>query len=179
MGLKGAGNLLFTAKGISLTDLKNVARSRLLEDEHLCCIDVDCSWIGYKLSQGSSSSEDASLQTAELLLLLSKAGFVVTPVCDPLRRHHSKRASTSRIANKERKRINALIVRYQINMLSQRGRKEDLPVEEKVKIEAELEGLNKRVKTLERSTASERLGGTFVEDLRMALENLNAHSSKG
>ena len=110
MGLKGAANIISTAKGISVAGLKDIARSRLLEDGGLCKIDVDCSWLGYKLGR-SSSHGNTSILTAEALILLSKAGFVVTPVCDPLNRHHSKRDSTNRGAKIEKKRIDSLVAK--------------------------------------------------------------------
>ena len=83
MGLKGATNVLFNAKGLTMTALKSIARARFAGDDHLCHIDVDCIWlVGYKLGR-SSSDGNGSMLTAKVLLLLAKAGFVFTQVCDP------------------------------------------------------------------------------------------------
>ena len=177
MGVKAAASILFSLKGVCLTALKNIARSRLQENNHLCFIDVDCSWLGYKLGR-KSNGNDASTLTAEILLLLSKAGFIVTPVCDPPHRHHSKRASTERIASREKKRIDSLVSRYKITQISQRLRGADaagLTVEEIAQMERDLTELNKKAKVLERDETSGRLGGSFAEDLSRELERLNAH----
>ena len=104
MGIKGAASILFSIKGITITGLKHVARSRLTGDQRICCIDVDCSWLGYKLGRDSSTT-NASVLTAEMLVLLSKAGFIVTPICDPPTRHQSKRASTERISQRRKRSV--------------------------------------------------------------------------
>ena len=174
MGLKGAASILFHAKGITMTGLKRIARTRLAENEHICRIDVDCSWLGYKLAR-SSSDTDASMLTAEVLLLLAKAGFVVTPICDPPHRHHSKRASTDRIAKKERKRIDSLVARYKITELSQRLQDVNISAEDRGVLSKELGDLNKKSKSLERNETSGRLGGLFIEDLQRDLDELSAH----
>ena len=88
--------------------------------------------------------------TAEVLLLLAKAGFVVTPVYDPSHWHHSKRALADCIAKKERKCIDSLVARYKITELSQRLQDVNLSAEDKSVLSKQLGDLNKKSKLLER-----------------------------
>ena len=117
MGLRGAKSVLFTITNLTLKALKEIARSRASADERLCRIDVDCSWVGHKLAAKSSNYEQAGEATAEVLYILAKAGFVVTPICDPPHRHHSKRESTDRVAKKEKTRLAALCPHYRLTSL--------------------------------------------------------------
>ena len=132
MGLRGASSILYSITGLTLKALKEIARSRVQSNsQQLACINVDCSWVGHKLAANSSAFHEAGSLTAEVLCLLAQAGFIVTPICDPDCRHHSKRASIDRIAEKEKGRLTALCTRYKLVALSQKMRLAGLSGQEK------------------------------------------------
>ena len=176
MGLRGASSILFTITGLTLKALKEISRSRLPEDQRLVCIDVDCNWVGHKLAAKTGNYHQAGEMTAEVLYLFAQAGFVVTPICDPQDRHHSKRASTARIVEKEKARLTALCSRYRLTALSQKLLSTNITADEKEEAEKEIVSLNKVVKTAEKKAST---GGTlpssFVEDLELALAAMDAH----
>ena len=176
MGLRGANSILYSITGLSIKALKEIACSRASDDERLVRIDVDCSWVAHKLAAKSGHCSEAGEMTAEVLHLLSKAGFVVTPICDPLHRHHSKRASVERIAKKEKARLTALFSRYELIALSQKMGLPTLTAQEKAETEKEIESLNKIVKTSEKKASSNGgLSSSFVSDLELALDGIDAH----
>ena len=179
MGLRGANSILYTATGLSLKALKEIALSRASLDERLVKIDVDCSWVAHKLAAKAGHFNTAGETTAEVLHLLAKAGFVVTPICDPNHRHHSKRASVERIARKEKARLTALFSRYELIALSQKMGLPTLTAQEKEDTKEKIESLNKTFKTAERK-ASNNGGGlpsSFIADLELALNDMDAHST--
>ena len=84
-GVKGASNLLYMTKNLCLKGLKDVTQSTLADGQLLCRIDVDCSWIALKQLHARKSINPfnaAKLLNADVLLLLKKAGFIATPICD-------------------------------------------------------------------------------------------------
>ena len=176
MGLRGANSILFTVTGLTLKALKEISRSRLQEDQHLVCIDVDCSWVGHKLAAKTGNYLQAGVMTAEVLHLLAQSGFVVTPICDPQDRHHSKRASTARITEKEKARLTALCSRYRLTALSQKLVDTTITADEKEEAEKEITSLNKVVNTAEKKASTcGTIPLSFVEDLELALTAMDAH----
>ena len=51
-------------------------------------IDVDCSWVLYYLHNVKD--------LVDFLVVLSLQGAIVTPICDGIHRHHTKRITTKR-----------------------------------------------------------------------------------
>ena len=145
MGVSGAEQLVFCIKNLSIAGVKRIARTRLDPNERLCRIDVDCSWVAYRLL-GSGDGSKAGELVAEFLLLLSKAGFIPTPICDPKHRHHSKRESTRRVAEKEKGRINAVTSRLKLTALTQQ--RDNLQGAEKEEVEKEISDLSRLVKNM-------------------------------
>ena len=58
---------------------------------------------------------------SNFLLFFADAGFVITPICDGVR-HHSKRASTKRRADREKLRAECFVARCESMQLSQQIR---------------------------------------------------------
>ena len=179
MGIKRAANLLYVTKEVSLKGLKEVARTRLGQDEHVCCIDVDCSWVAHRLLGQKVPAESLGQSTAEVLHLFAKAGFIVSPICDPPgQRHHTKRDSLRRIVEKEKARINAIVKRYNIAALTQKLRNEEglMTAEEKDDAQKQLAADIASAKTLDRKCESGGVPISFIEDLKDALMESDAHN---
>ena len=63
VGLKGAQTILFTVSGLNLKALKEIAHSRLSENERLVQMDVDCSWVAHKLAAKNGNFDQAAKMT--------------------------------------------------------------------------------------------------------------------
>ncbi len=82
-------------------------------------IDVDCSIISYKLLHALVGLEELGKKTTNIMIKLTKAGFVVMPICDPPNhRHHTIQC----IVKKEKARIKAAIGRCEVTAMTQRLR---------------------------------------------------------
>ena len=109
MGINSAKSLTFNIKKLNIRAIKDVIKCiRNPTELSFFKIDVDCNWVAFKLGCAKKPQEAAS-KTADFLQCLASCGFIVTPICDGERRHHSKRASIERIAKFEKDRTMASI----------------------------------------------------------------------
>ena len=158
-------SLVWKATNLSTKDIKQLydtgilSHSSVKQQKEKCCkIDVDVSWIVRKL--GIGKAEDMIVKEVSLFLraLAHQGPFVVTPVCDGDKRHHSKRAYVDRVSNWLRKSNEGLVARHQY-----------------ISLEAEIENLKakgldqvtekhwgKKRKFLAESKKMEQDGGKFV-----------------
>ena len=173
MGVSGAEQLVYAIKNLSVAGVKHIARNRLNANERLCRIDVDCSWVAYKLLGKNGNASKAGELVAEFLILLAKAGFVPTPICDPQNRHHSKRESTRRVAEKEKARIEAVTARLKLTALAQK--RVGLQGDESEEAEKEMSRLDSLVKKYENVNAKPSLPCSFIQDLDISLQVMDAH----
>ena len=118
-------SLVWKATNLSTKDIKQLHDAGILKSltlpspspveqkEKYCKIDVDVSWIARKL--GIGKTEDMVVKEVSLFLraLAHQGPFIVTPVCDGDKRHHSKRAFVDRVAERDRKKKEGLVARYQ------------------------------------------------------------------
>ena len=124
MGIDNASLLVYAIKGLSILSIKKIVRhihfqsstqTNTASNNHLDSdkihVDVDCNWVACQLGGTKSPNEAASI-TCDFLLTLAEYGFVVTPICDGVRRHHSKRATISRIAKREKSKLDSVSERF-------------------------------------------------------------------
>jgi hypothetical protein len=161
MGIKSASSLLYPIKGLSVKSIKDIinniyfkddeSRDTIIHKKYL--IDVDCNWVACHLGATNSPDEAASI-TCDFLEALSQYGFVVTPICDGERRHHSKRATVDRIAKREKLKAKTIGERFRLLSTSQKLQNIlNLDVTERQRLGDEREALNKSVKSLEKKLA--------------------------
>ena len=99
MGVKNQKDLFYNAHELSIDDIKLMT----IHHENRFSIDIDVNWLTFKIGRGLSETMIVR-KVANFLFCLAKEGFIVNPITDGRERHHSKRASTERRANRERKR---------------------------------------------------------------------------
>ena len=113
MGLKNQKNLFYTAPNLSI-DIIKLLTARHEKRYH---IDVDINWLIFNIARGQRQDEIVK-KVSNFLLFFADAGFNITPICDGAR-HHSKRASTKRRADRERLRAECFVARCEAIQLSQ------------------------------------------------------------
>ena len=116
MGLKNQKNLFYTAENLSIDTIKLISTRH----ERRFHIDVDINWLIFTIARGLRQNEIVKI-VSKFLLFFADAGFVVTPICDGAR-HHSKRASTKRRAERERLRAECFVARCESIKLRQQIR---------------------------------------------------------
>lgn len=191
MGVKSPSSLTYTVKNLSIKHVKQVIKdvrnesgeqTAAEEDEATKIlknrVDADINWLYYKLGANKRKS-DAARIISEFLETLALYGFIVTPICDGEARHHSKRATTERIAKKERNKIQASIARLQLIAVSSQLRSDTtLSEEERNGLSARQKDLNEKVRKFESSAASEgNISPTFYHDLAEELAIRNLHET--
>ena len=179
MGLKSAKSLTFNIKKLNIRAIKDTIKTiRNPADLSFFKIDVDCNWVAFKLGCGKKPQEAAS-KTADFIQCLSSCGFIVTPICDGERRHHSKRASIERVAKYEKDRTMASITRLQLLATSTQLREEtNLNTEEREELKNRQKELNKLVGKLEAKVENTGLYRSFASDLEAELEIRDAFSDQ-
>ena len=124
MGIKCGHAATHSITGLSINQIFAIAnqRSRTYHAVDIPpsspTIDIDASWV--VRSKTSISANNKVGYLIRLSLCFAKAGFNVVIVCDGDARHHSKRATTSRIADSYRNKIlylknqNRILILYSI-----------------------------------------------------------------
>ena len=106
MGIKGSNKLLYVTQNVCPLSLRQIALSRRGGDTH-CRIVIDCFWLAMKLMALTGlkiTPSEVGAAVAEMMIMIAKEGFIVTPVCDPPNhRHHTKQASIERVVQRENK----------------------------------------------------------------------------
>jgi hypothetical protein len=133
MGIKSASSLLYHIKGLSIKSIKDIINNIYFKDDQssfptsesrntIICkkylIDVDCNWVACHL--GTTSPDEAAYIICDFLEALSQYGFVVPPICDGERRHHSKRATVDQIAKREKLKAKTIGERFNLLSTSQK-----------------------------------------------------------
>jgi hypothetical protein len=112
MGLKSSNDVLWKAKNLNLTQLREAIQCLKTDTENkIIRVDVDCSWVACSFARGKNHAEIISTVGNFLHVLAMKIPAVVTPILDGEKRHHSKQDSTKRVAKREKRRIDAIIAR--------------------------------------------------------------------
>ena len=156
MGIKCGHAATYSLKGLSLNQIYTIAKQRSIayHAESVAppspTIDIDASWLVRSKTSISPSNKIGHLMRVSICFV--KAGFNVVIVCDGDSRHHSKRATTIRIADSYRNRIlflknqNRILHLYTTARVAGRSNTDD----EK----EELQQLSKETKTLEKKLAN-------------------------
>eukprot|EP00957_Ditylum_brightwellii_P054521 4130525-Ditylum_brightwellii.AAC.1 len=110
MGINSSEQLLWTAKNLNLAQLREAVRC-LKGGEDIVHIDVDCSWVVCSMARGKGPNEMVDYLANLLLTMTRRVPAIVTPILDGATRHHSKRDSTRRVADREKNRIEAIVAR--------------------------------------------------------------------
>jgi hypothetical protein len=111
MGIAGGHNVTHSVGGLSIMQLYASLWARKTHERQRPMIDFDASWL-------ARSSFGRSTLPAQIIISLAEAfclaGFDVTVVTDPQLRHHSKRASHKRIAERQQALITAKYLKTEI-----------------------------------------------------------------
>ena len=165
MGVSGQDKTLFKLKGLSIQNLKRIASSM----ESALTIDVDINWLVYYICRGLRNEEIIRI-VADFLATLASSEFIVTPICDGFIRHHSKRASISRIQTREQTRIDSTRARFEAMKISRLLK--DNPNDDSLRLE--LEDKNKAAKKGESASWS-GIKDEFAEELSDFLRDNNMY----
>ena len=157
MGIKGCNQILHIAKDIKLQSLTNfLAMNR----KHLK-VDIDISWAIFVVAFGKNEAS-ALICVANLISAFANHGYEVTPICDGVIRHRSKRASMDRIRNAEVARIDCIAARFEAAKLSQAISSSNQLESEALK--SELLNKNKEIQKFD-TKSRERVSCTFGQKL--------------
>ena len=166
MGLSTPSAFTYHLRNVSLRALLQIIRARITEDSPgPITVDVDCSWVAYKALGPTQPPTRAPALVFEFMRALASVGFTVFPICDGDERHHSKRASTDRLAKKEKSRIDSILLRCKMLSIAQNLQNETIEASAKETLAKELKIIEKKVISLEKRTAS-GIPSSFVDDLK-------------
>jgi len=111
MGLLGGGQLWHSIRQLTLPDVLAVARHRRRQrgSDGNVCIDIDANLLAFKYKKDPISG------IINFCSILLNEGAHVTVIADKRDyRHHSKRATTMRQAQREDARLNATLARVEV-----------------------------------------------------------------
>ena len=183
MGIKGSNKLLYVTKNVCPLSLRQIALARCGGDTQ-CRIVIDCFWLAMKLMALTGlkiTPSEVGAAVAEMMIMIVKEGFIVTPVCDPPNhRHHTKQASIERVVQREKARVEGTTKRCELMEKSQKlananDGSSSLSTEEIANLKEDVSKLSKRVKTLENKAESPIVPPTFIDDLKATLKERDAH----
>ena len=143
MGVKNPKDLFYSAHDLSTDDIKLMT----INHENRFSIDVDINWLAFKIGRGLNDPEIVR-KIWIFLFCLAKNGFIVNPISDGHMRHHLKRASTERRANRERKRSLCYFARSEAMKISWQITNPD-PDSNLNNLQAILLDLNKKIRSYE------------------------------
>jgi hypothetical protein len=182
MGIKGAHSYTYSIQGLSTDQIFFIASERMRAKRNdnertqcvsrLPCIDFDVSWIVRGFAKGTSESRINTL--LRIASAFSIKGFHVKLVCDGVMRHHSKRATIHRQATTQKNKLDLIINKSQLMLLSQRRITTD-SIEERKEIQETEKKLQSKILRLENEirNATFNIGEAFVSDLEEALIRLD------
>ena len=106
MGLKCGHVINYVVNDLSFNDILEIMKLRCLRRNHINgsvpipTVDIDASWIVRKCI--SLNYDQRVVFLIQLSLLFLKSNCAVTIVCDNNKRHHSKRSTMQRMAQRHR-----------------------------------------------------------------------------
>ena len=106
-------------------------------------VDADVNWLICNKTKASESMKVRASKVVAIMSFFSDCGMLVKPVADPEKRHHSKRASVKRRADKVVLTSTVRAARHKLNNLNQQILSNSTRIEE-------LESLKKRERKLKR-----------------------------
>ena len=128
MGILNGSKCISTISNITLVGLMKILRRlrnlEVLSSENNITdtrprIDFDMNWLFMNKSRSSESIRVRVDKMLSILLAFAKCGCVCQPICDPENRHHSKRSSVQRRADKIKLEINVKHARYELVQVNQ------------------------------------------------------------
>jgi hypothetical protein len=182
MGIKYAHTYTYCIKNLTIDNIFTIASQRLKIKNQLALslrtipsIDVDCSWIIRGFCKGHL--ECRVRQLINLSLSFVKAGFNVNLVCDGPERHHSKRATTQRQADVSKRRLEIIVYKAELMMLTTRRRSTD-SIEERNSIKEEENLLQTKIRKIELflQRSSINIGEDFIIRLNEAVNALTINN---
>ena len=172
MGVEGGSNTLHSLKGLSLSELGAICRGLAAAlGIEMPRIVVDCNNLGYVFSKASSTV--ASI--VNHLMKCANTGVAMEPVCDGDVRPVCKQATNIRVANKEKNRIHAFLLRKEIRKAKQRLIFDKLDQNERAIIQNDITKKEAQLKKKE-TQASSKLPKNFVSELQRELFESGAAS---
>ena len=173
MGIRSGVSVTFNIENVNgLNDLKNICNAvkktpdsttNVNRNNQCIHVDVDCNWIANRDTIKNVH------EVADFLESLSINGFIVTPVCDGEFRHHSKRATVERCADRQKSRHQATECRLKISKLKQTMAKCSHQSDES---NQEMKQLDKCLKKYE-NNASPGISGSFGRELSEIVQKRN------
>ena len=124
-------------------------------------VDIDISWAIFVVAFGKNEAS-ALICVANLISAFANHGYEVTPICDGVIRHRSKRASMDRIRNAEVARIDCIAARFEAAKLSQ-AISSSIQLESEA-LKSELLNKNKEIQKFD-TKSRERVSCTFGQKL--------------
>ena len=164
MGVSASDKIIHSAKDLPIQTVTIF----LSTNRRLLLADVDISWAVFKAANRKDDSV-ALVQIGNLLATLANCGFHVTPICDGVERHRSKRASMQRIQKSELKRMSCMASRFEASRLSQQLTSES-NVEDTKKLQLELVLKNKEIRSFENGSTI-RVSSDFGSKLQVYLSD--------
>jgi hypothetical protein len=129
MGIKYAHKYTYSINGLSLDQLYIIASNRFKQNQNndeisssrrrlRPSIDIDVSWVIRGFAKGNVECRVGTL--LRIATAFTDVGFYVKLVCDGILRHHSKRATIKRKSDQQKKKIELVLRKSQMMILSQR-----------------------------------------------------------
>jgi hypothetical protein len=180
MGIKYAHKYTYSIKNLSIDNIFSIACDRLKQkrNEGVCyrtipSIDIDSSWIIRGFGRGDIECRIRTLINIALCFVAS--GFHVNLICDGAIRHHSKRATIKRQSDTQKKRLQLILIKSELMLLSNQRRTTD-SIEERNIIQQQETDIQKKIRSLEKELQrmSVGLGEEFIMKLKEGVNTLTA-----
>jgi hypothetical protein len=179
MGIKYAHKYTHSIKNLNLNQLYFIATEKIKQckTNDIECfptptIDVDVSWIIRGHCKGSI--EDRIVHLLNISNAFTEVGFLVHLVCDGVFRHHSKRATISRLTEAQKKKIDLVINKSQLMLLMENRQDTDSIVEKNEIIETQT-AIQSKIRSLENALqrSSFQMGDDFFINLLNSINFYN------